>query len=445
MSTSPDTNVQSHQAGDQFIDVRTAGAVGDGVVVDTQAINAAIQRCAAAGGGQVRFSPGKYLTATIQLRSDVSLHFEAGARLIGISDPEQYGQLAETPIGKQKGRWHRALISGEGVSNVTITGAGVIDGNKVHDPKGEERMRGPHTILLYNCTDIDIRDISIVDSANYAILFRDSDRIRMRNLHITGGWDGVHFRGKHGRNCRQIEIIDCHMFTGDDCIAGCHWDDVIIRGCTLNSSCNPVRVIGPAKNLIIQDCLIYGPGREPHRTQSRHNCLVGIIIQPGAWDAMPGPSDNILLSNLTMLNCLSPLMIISRPDHPIGRVVAERINATASYLAPVSAEGMNNDVIDHVSLRDCTFEVTEPVCTTCEVDADIPDPGNGHRPLPVWGVYGCNVNQLDLENVRLILRDLSADQIKLPAVRCDHVAHLYTSGLHLPEGCNPERAVVQNR
>jgi hypothetical protein len=70
-------------AGSGAFDIRDYGAVGDGVTLDTPAIHKAIETCAAAGGGQVRFPPGRYLSGTVHLRSRVTLFLEAGATLQG--------------------------------------------------------------------------------------------------------------------------------------------------------------------------------------------------------------------------------------------------------------------------------------------------------------------------------------------------------------------------
>src|SRR4051794_26402326 len=76
--------------------VRDYGAVADGKQLDTVALNKAIDACAAAGGGkggrggQVLIPPGKYLTGTVHLKSNVAIVLDAGAELIGTPDLDRY-------------------------------------------------------------------------------------------------------------------------------------------------------------------------------------------------------------------------------------------------------------------------------------------------------------------------------------------------------------------
>lgn len=179
------------------IDVREHGTVADGKKSDTAAIQKAIDLCGERGGGQVFFPAGRYLSGSIHLRSGVTLHLDSGARLIGTTNLGEYAQ-PKTPefMPEAKwGKWHRGLIVGQDVEDVAITGSGTIDGSKVFDPTGEEKMRGPHTIVFVNCRRFTMRDITIVDSANYAVFFQVSDDVEFRNVKFVGGWDGVHWRG----------------------------------------------------------------------------------------------------------------------------------------------------------------------------------------------------------------------------------------------------------
>ena len=72
------------------LDVRTFGAVGDGVAKDTAALQGALDACGALGGGTVVVPPGTYLTGTLWLRSHVNLRLEHGAVLKGSPDLADY-------------------------------------------------------------------------------------------------------------------------------------------------------------------------------------------------------------------------------------------------------------------------------------------------------------------------------------------------------------------
>ena len=411
-------------------DVRDYGATGDGKTLDTAAINRAIAACSAASSGQVRFPPGKYLSGTVHLKSNVTLNLEAGSRLIGTSEVERYQQFTppEGTFEARLGRWHNALVLGEGVENVTITGRGVIDGNKVFDPNGEEKMRGPHTIIIGKCKNVAIRDVTIVDSANYAIMIQWCDEVQVRDVRVTGGWDGVHFRGSKDRPCHNISVTGCQFYTGDDSIAGRYVENLLVEDCTVNSSCNGMRIIGPMTNLIVHDCLFYGPGVHPHRTSKRRNMLSGIILQPGGWDASEGPLADVLISDVTMKNVASPVTIwLKRPGNTIDGVTVSRLSATGVYRAAASVESWTETPVGRVVFRDVDIEFTGGA-ELKQAKMPVRTPGVDARPLPAWGVYARNVDVVQLEDVRL---GCAKGDLR-HAIVCDGVKRLTLDDVHFP-------------
>ena len=411
-------------AASSAFNIRDHGAKGDGVSIDTAAINQAVEACAKAGGGQVLFPPGRYLSGTVHLRSHVTLQLDAGATLVGTTNLTAYQQptLPDFMPEAKWGKWHRALLIGENVEDVTITGRGTIDGNKVFDPTGEERMRGPHALVFVNCRRFTIRDVTMLDAANYAIFFQISDDVEIRNVRIVGGWDGVHWRGAPDRWCKNVNIIGCQIYTGDDAIAGRYWDNTVISGCLLNSSCNGIRLIGPATRLTIANNLFRGPGEQPHRTsreRRRTNMLSGIILQPGAWDATRGLLDDVLLANNTMHNVASAVTLWTKPGNPVGRVTVNGLQATQIYRSAFSAESWSDAPITNLVLRNIHAEFAGGG-TAEQARQLVKGPGVDARPLPAWGIYARNVEQLTVEDVRL---SLAQDDFR-PVVYADGVKRL---------------------
>ncbi len=296
-------------------------------------------------------------------------------------------------------------------------------------------MRGPHTIVLGHCQQVDIRDISIRDSANYAVMLEDCQGVSVQHVTITGGWDGIHFRGWPEHWCRDVRIVGCQFFTGDDAIAGRYWQDVLVRDCVINSSCNGLRLIGPAERLIVQDCLFYGPGRFEHRTSHRTNMLAGINLQPGLWDATTGPLDQVLISDITMLNVATPVMVTLKPGNTAGQVTITRLSATGVYRAALSVESWAEQPIQRVVLRDVDVEYAGGTQRDA-VPQVVQQPGVDARPLPAWGVYVRHVQQLLLQDVRL--STTQPDQ--RPVLVCDQVQRVVLDAVRFPppaDGSDP--------
>jgi hypothetical protein len=393
-------------AAQKNFNVRDYGAVGDGQTLDTAAINQAIDTCAGAGGGRVRLPPGNYLSGTVRLQSRVEFYLEAGATLRATTNLDLYQTFTASkmsPIRLASSRWHRGLILAEDAQDFAIAGPGAIDGRHVFDPRGEERMRGPHGILLGRCRNFTLRDVVLTNAGNYALLFLFTDQVSVSNVTFAGGWDGVHFRGSPERWCHDVRITDCRFFTGDDSIAGSYWDHVVISNCTINSSCNGIRLIGPARDTLIAQCEFFGPGRHEHRTsraQHRTNMLAALCLQPSAWEPMPGPMDNIRMCDLKIRDVTTPFHIVIRTNNTAGRLQIERVTATGAYRAACSVESWGEPSFDRVVFRDVSVAFTgggQPEDARLVVRS----PGVDARKLPAWGFYVRGVKHLALENVRL--------------------------------------------
>jgi len=355
----------SRVAAPDVFDITDFGAVGDGVTECTEAVQAAIDRCTQTGG-VVRIPSGTWLCRSLFLKDRVDLHLEAGAVLLGVEDPEAYASfiprhdLSKYDSGGDsvnanntgEREWMKAFIHGNGVADASITGEGLIDGRHVFDPLGEEGMRGPHTIIVGEAKNFRMEGVSVTRAANYAFLGYAMENAVFNGLHITEGWDGIHIRGG-----KHVEIADCRFETGDDSIAGGYWEDMLIHGCEINSSCNGVRMIMPSDGVEIRDCHFHGPGAYPHRTSGearRSNMLFGISLEPGAWGAAPGTARNIRLHDLHMENLSSPLSTSVREGSVAEDLTLENITATGLSGAAIPIVSWNDQGFRSITLRNVT-------------------------------------------------------------------------------------------
>ena len=109
------------------INVVDYGAIGDGQTLNTDAIHAAIEECSSRGGGTVAVPAGRFVSGSLFLRDDITLHLEAGAVLLGSEDAADYPVIHTRWEGADQPA-HAPLITGRGLRNVAVTGRGTIDG-----------------------------------------------------------------------------------------------------------------------------------------------------------------------------------------------------------------------------------------------------------------------------------------------------------------------------
>ena len=88
------TNAPAFSEGNKEYLISDFGAIGDGKTLNTQAIQKAINTANVNGGGKVIVPEGIYLTGSVVFKSDVELHLQENAVLLGSTHPKNYQSLA---------------------------------------------------------------------------------------------------------------------------------------------------------------------------------------------------------------------------------------------------------------------------------------------------------------------------------------------------------------
>lgn len=110
------------------VNITDFGAVGDGVTLNTEAINNAIKAVNEKGGGKVVIPNGTWLTGPIELLSNVNLYTETNALVIFSDDFSLY-PIIDTSFEGLDTRRCQSPLSARGQENIAITGGGTFDGS----------------------------------------------------------------------------------------------------------------------------------------------------------------------------------------------------------------------------------------------------------------------------------------------------------------------------
>jgi polygalacturonase len=181
-----------------FYNVKNYGAIGDGKNIDSKAINAAIVAASKAGGGTVYLPAGNYFSGSIHLKSGITVYLEQGATIIAapVSAENGYDE-EEKSISTQyqdlgHSHWKNSLIWGIDIQNVSIIGAGWINGKNLYkDWVPGSKQDANKAISLYRCRNVVLRDVTIIHGGWFAILATGVDNLTIDNLKIDTNRDGI--------------------------------------------------------------------------------------------------------------------------------------------------------------------------------------------------------------------------------------------------------------
>jgi polygalacturonase len=214
-----------------IFNVRTFGATGDGVSIDSPAINRAIEAAVAVGGGTIYLPAGTYASYSIRLKSHISLHLDAGATLLAASvpnegittggyDPAGPAQPWEAYQDYGHNHWPNSLIWGESLEHISIFGPGLIWGKGLSRgeanelPAAESPGVGNKAIALKNCRNVTLRDFSILMGGHFGVLLTATDNVVIDGLTIDTNRDGIDIDC-----CRNVRVSNCAVNSP--------WDDAI--------------------------------------------------------------------------------------------------------------------------------------------------------------------------------------------------------------------------
>lgn len=254
-----DTGARKTPDGAKVFSTNRYGAAGDGVTVDTRAIQRAIDECAAAGGGRVTFAPGQYVTGALFLKSGVHLHVEAGVTLLASLEDADYPRQPTRVAGIEM-TWPAGLINVCDQRNVEISGGGTIDGRgekwwqrfeklrERYQPRGlrwaadydAERVR---MLVVTRSRDVTLEGLELRRAGFWTVQILYSEHVTASRLKIRDN-TGPSTDGVDIDSSRYVRVSNCDIDNNDD--------DICLKA---GRDADGLRVNRPTEHVFIHDNL----------------------------------------------------------------------------------------------------------------------------------------------------------------------------------------------
>jgi len=476
-SQSATSSPSDGDGGARIYNIRKYGARGDGAALDTAALQAAIDACHQDGGGTVLVPAGTFQIGTVELKSNVTLHIAAAGTLLGSADGKQYHAVDAIPLTGDStlndGNW--ALLFAVNATNVTIEGAGTIDGQgaKFHSavrgappPSGLGGNRRPYHLLFHRCDRLTVRDIALIDCAYHSIRVIQSKHVHMNGLYIhnrvNGNNDGFHFI-----SAEYVTVDNCTILSQDDACAmfgSCKF--ITVTNSVFSTRWSVFRFGGGvAENISISNCVLYDVFGCPIKFQGNEGSrfenisFANLVLQQvtGPIHISLGPRTR---QNQGVDEGLQPAVPKeTRPPAVARNISFSNIHGTVTTNPPQLPEttltsdprpGEGHSCITLNCIGDATMENIsfDDIHLTfggggTEEDAarrDLPQIAGEYfmlGPMPAYGFYARNSHGLTLQNVRL---QVSTPEMR-PAIIFDQVEDVAVNGLSVQANPAAESAL----
>ncbi|QES90791.1 glycoside hydrolase family 28 protein [Rhizosphaericola mali] len=282
------------------VNIAAKGAVGNGQYLNTSILQDAIDSISKLGGGTIIIPEGIWLTGPIELQNNIRLQLNQNALLLFTHDFSQYKIVKDMYEGMPEWR-NQPLIWGKNLSNIAITGNGVIDGNGnywrmmkkdkmlptdwnnlvqtgilssdgntwyptisaekgSHTQNAGDALHGetaktyedikdylrPKLITLNHCSNILIEGVTIQNSPAWTIHPYNCSDVTLRDIHVKNNWNAQNTDGIDVEACKNVQILHSIFEDGDD--------GICIKSGKKVTDWSPNI---PTENVIIANCTVY--------------------------------------------------------------------------------------------------------------------------------------------------------------------------------------------
>jgi len=413
------------------------GIYSDGVTLNTRSIQFAIDYINQQGGGRLVFDVGRFLTGSLQLKSNVTLHLLEGAVLLGVTNPPDYERKGLT-----------ALLLSHDQENISITGKGVVDGQgrqvaknvaaMVHKGLIKDAFRNdrpeveirPMLIYFRSCKNVSVSGITLRNAAAWVQTYDQCKNVRIDSITVDSRafWnnDGIDIV-----DCDSVSISNSYIDSDDDAICLKSHDatkvcqNVTVTNCTLRSSANGFKFgtasLGGFKNIRLINNRVFNTYRsavaleavdggflenvEVNGLKATHTGN-GIFLRIG--ERISGKKGR--LENITITN-VSIDIPFSKPDS--GYEYEGPIEDLPRNVSPaIVIAGLPGSIVKNVSFTNIDIHhpggaiplyakvMLNELDSVPELPASYPE-FSKFKELPAWGIFIRHANDIHFSNTTL--------------------------------------------
>jgi len=380
------------------VSITKFGARADGVTVNTEQIQAAIDHLAGRGGGTLVVPKGVFVSGALSLRPKVDLHLDRDAVLKCATDMKHFPRQRTRIEGHFEESFTPALINADGCDGLTISGQGTLDGsglpiwdlfwklrNAAPDPHNFPNLsiERARLALIQNSRQVRVEGVTFKDSQFWNLHFYRCEEVVVRGARFQVPDDYVQAPSTDGidiDSCRNVSIEDCYFSVTDDCIAakgskGPHAmedensppvEHIRIRNCHFRRghqafTCGSEATI--VRDVIVENCLVTG--------------AINVLMLKLRPDT-PQLYEDIHLRNITLDNGAGAILIVQPwtqyrdlKGEPPPRSVARNVSLVGIHgrfgsFGTIRPNPGQTEISD-ITLKDFDVQLTDDKLTAVDV------------------------------------------------------------------------------
>ena len=410
------------------------GIKSDGVTLNTRSIQFGIDYINKNGGGRLVFYVGRYLTGSIHLKSNVTIHLEEGAVLVGSVNPFDYDKTIF--IG---------LILATDQENIGITGKGVIDGQGrilanntiqnahyglVNDPlKYDRTQERPMLIYLRSCRNVTVKNVTLQNSAFWLETYDQCKNLLVDSITVNNKafWN---CDGADIVDCDSVQVSNCYIDAADDGICLKSHDDkvfcnnVLIKNNVVRSSANGIKFgtagKGGFRNIKIINNTVFDTYRSAIALESVDGGFLEDVLVDGLKSIHTGnviflrlgervPGRKSRMERITIKNVVAEVPE-SKPD--AGYEYEGPVEDMPRNISPIIIAGLPDQYINDITFSNIDIKYPgggNALFANVPLDKldNIPELPRNYpefsmfKELPAWGIYIRHAKNLDFTDIKM--------------------------------------------